>query len=126
MEKWYDRDQMNNVLERASTAQGMLGTIGVSPRPPPSAFQRWKHSSTGTARSSLQRRRTELEFTQTAELDNARLEADELRLEVNARENSPEALRRAETERERRAADGQYERWTLDSTRPRRGPNRTE
>ncbi|MBM4608451.1 hypothetical protein GS416_10405 [Rhodococcus hoagii] len=56
----------------------------------------------------------ELEFTQTAELDNARLEADELRLEVNARENSPEALRRAETERERRAADGQYERWTLD------------
>lgn len=115
MEKWYDRDQMNNVLERASTAQGMLGTIrrlaaAATERIPAMEAQLERDREKLAAAQA----EPELEFTQTAELDNARLEADELRLEVNARENSPEALRRAETERERRAADGQYERWTLD------------
>ena len=45
---------------------------------------------------------------------DAELAAHELGLEVNSRENSPDALRQARLDTERRRADGQYSEWSLD------------
>ncbi|NRI68803.1 helicase [Rhodococcus sp. MS16] len=56
----------------------------------------------------------EMVFTHDAELEAAKLEAHELGLEVNSRENSPDALRQARLDTERRRADGQYPGWSLD------------
>ncbi|MBX4171466.1 DEAD/DEAH box helicase family protein, partial [Rhodococcus sp. DMU2021] len=112
---WYERDRFFNVLERASGAQGMLSTIRKI------ADRADRHITTIEARIEHNRGRLaqaeaepELDFTGTAELEAAKLRAEELRLEVNARENSPEALRRVREDQQRRAADGQYPQWTLD------------
>ncbi|BDB63460.1 hypothetical protein RDE2_52540 (plasmid) [Rhodococcus sp. RDE2] len=112
---WYERDRFFNVLERASGAQGMLTSIRKL------ASKASAHVSRIEARIEHNRARLaeaetepELDFTESASLEAAKLRAEELRLEVNARENSPEALRRAREDRERRAADGQYPGWTLD------------
>lgn len=56
----------------------------------------------------------EMVFEHEEELEHARLESGELRLEVNSRENSPDALRQGRLDTERRRADGQYRGWTLD------------
>ncbi|WP_228045305.1 helicase-related protein [Rhodococcus pyridinivorans] len=112
---WYERDRFFNVLERSTGAQGMLSTIRKI------ADRADRHITTIESRIEHNRRRLaeaeaepELDFTDTAELEAAKLRAEELRLEVNARENSPEALRRVREDQQRRAADGQYPRWTLD------------
>nr|WP_229580969.1 helicase-related protein [Rhodococcus rhodochrous] len=112
---WYERDRFFNVLERSTGAQGMLSTIRKI------ADRADRHITTIESRIEHNRRRLaeaeaepELDFTHTAELETAKLRAEELRLEVNARENSPEALRRAREDQQRRAADGQYPQWTLD------------
>ncbi|MBD8056442.1 DEAD/DEAH box helicase family protein [Rhodococcus ruber] len=112
---WYERDRFFNVLERSSGAHAMLGTIRKI------AERADRHITTIESRIEHNRDRLaeaeaepELAFTDTDELEAAKLRAEELRLEVNARENSPEALRRAREDRERRAADGQYPQWTLD------------
>ncbi|KDE10029.1 helicase-related protein [Rhodococcus aetherivorans] len=112
---WYDRDRFLNAVEKASGAQGMLTTLRnlaeKATRQVPVIEARIEHNRGRLADAEAE---PELEFTATAELDAAKLRAEELRLEVNARENSPDALRRAREERERRAADGQYPQWTLD------------
>ncbi|WP_416063844.1 helicase-related protein [Rhodococcus indonesiensis] len=112
---WYDRDRFLNAVEKASGAQGMLTTLRnlaeKAVRQVPVIEARIEHNRGRLADAESE---PELEFTETDELDAAKLRAEELRLEVNARENSPEALRRARQERERRAADGQYPQWTLD------------
>ncbi|WP_254707654.1 helicase-related protein [Rhodococcus pyridinivorans] len=112
---WYERDRFFNVLERSTGAQGMLSTIRKI------ADRADRHTTTIESRIEHNRRRLaeaeaepELDFTDTAELEAAKLRAEELRLEVNARENSPEALRRVREDQQRRAADGQYPQWTLD------------
>lgn len=112
---WYERDRFFNVLERSTGAQGMLSTIRKI------ADRADRHITTIESRIEHNRGRLaqaeaepELDFTDTAELEAAKLRAEELRLEVNARENSPEALRRVREDQQRRAADGQYPRWTLD------------
>lgn len=112
---WYERDRFFNVLERSTGAQGMLSTIRKI------ADRADRHITTIESRIEHNRRRLaeaeaepELDFTDTAELEAAKLRAEELRLEVNARENSPEALRRVREDQQRRAADGQYPQWTLD------------
>ncbi|AXY49369.1 helicase-related protein [Rhodococcus ruber] len=112
---WYERDRFYNVRERTSGAQGMLTTIRnlaeKATRQVPVIEARIEHNRGRLAEAQAE---PELEFTAAAALDAAKLRAEELRLEVNARENSPDALRRARQERERRAADGQYPQWTLD------------
>ncbi|MFL1596150.1 DEAD/DEAH box helicase family protein [Rhodococcus ruber] len=112
---WYDRDRFLNAVEKASGAQGMLTTLRnlaeKATRQVPVIEARIEHNRGRLADAEAE---PELEFTETAELEAAKLRAEELRLEVNARENSPEALRRAREDRERRAADGQYPQWTLD------------
>lgn len=112
---WYERDRFFNVLERSTGAQGMLSTIRKI------ADRADRHITTIESRIEHNRRRLteaeaepELDFTDTAELEAAKLRAEELRLEVNARENSPEALRQVREDQQRRAADGQYPQWTLD------------
>ncbi|QQM55633.1 helicase-related protein [Rhodococcus pyridinivorans] len=112
---WYERDRFFNVLERSTGAQGMLSTIRKI------ADRADRHITTIESRIEHNRRRLaeaeaepELDFTDMAELEAAKLRAEELRLEVNARENSPEALRRVREDQQRRAADGQYPQWTLD------------
>ncbi|WP_437343273.1 helicase-related protein [Rhodococcus pyridinivorans] len=112
---WYERDRFFNVLERSTGAQGMLSTIRKI------ADRADRHITTIESRIEHNRGRLaqaeaepELDFTGTAELEAAKLRAEELRLEVNARENSPEALRRVRDDQQRRAADGQYPQWTLD------------
>ncbi|MGV9832328.1 helicase-related protein [Rhodococcus pyridinivorans] len=112
---WYERDRFFNVLERSTGAQGMLSTIRKI------ADRADRHITTIESRIEHNRGRLaqaeaepELDFTDTAELEAAKLRAEELRLEVNARENSPEALRRVREDQQRRAADGQYPQWTLD------------
>ena len=112
---WYERDRFFNVLERSSGAHAMLGTIRKI------AERADRHITTIESRIEHNRRRLaeaeaepELDFTDTGELEAAKLRAEELRLEVNARENSPEALRRVREDQQRRAADGQYPQWTLD------------
>ncbi|MCD2114024.1 DEAD/DEAH box helicase family protein [Rhodococcus rhodochrous] len=112
---WYERDRFFNVLERSTGAQGMLSTIRKI------ADRADRHITTIESRIEHNRRRLaeaeaepELDFTDTGELESAKLRAEELRLEVNARENSPEALRRVREDQQRRAADGQYPQWTLD------------
>ncbi|OLL16161.1 DEAD/DEAH box helicase family protein (plasmid) [Rhodococcus sp. M8] len=112
---WYERDRFLNALEKASGAQGMLTTLRnlaeKATRQVPVIEARIEHNRGRLADAEAE---PELEFTATAELDAAKLRAEELRLEVNARENSPDALRRAREDQERRAADGQYPQWTLD------------
>ncbi|MBD8055625.1 DEAD/DEAH box helicase family protein [Rhodococcus ruber] len=112
---WYERDRFLNAVEKASGAQGMLTTLRnlaeKATRQVPVIEARIEHNRGRLADAEVE---PELEFTETDELDAAKLRAEELRLEVNARENSPDALRRAREERERRAADGQYPQWTLD------------
>ncbi|ETT23464.1 SNF2-related protein [Rhodococcus rhodochrous ATCC 21198] len=112
---WYDRDRFLNAVEKASGAQGMLTTLRnlaeKATRQVPVIEARIEHNRGRLADAEAE---PELEFTATAELEAAKLRAEELRLEVNARENSPDALRRAREDRERRAADGQYPQWTLD------------
>ena len=56
----------------------------------------------------------EMVFDREEELAQAQLDADELRLEVNARENSPDALKRHRLDTDRRRAEGQYPGWSLD------------
>ena len=112
---WYERDRFLNAAERASGAQGMLTTIrklaGKTVRHVPIIEARIEHNRGRLAEAQVE---PELEFTESAELEAAKIQAEELRLEVNSRENSPEALRRGREEQERRAADGQYPKWTLD------------
>ncbi|MDV6296465.1 helicase-related protein [Rhodococcus aetherivorans] len=112
---WYERDRFLNAVEKASGAQGMLTTIRnlaeKATRQVPIIEARIEHNRGRLADAEAE---PELAFTETDELDAAKLRAEELRLEVNARENSPDALRRARDDRERRAADGQYPQWTLD------------
>ncbi|MCK8671612.1 DEAD/DEAH box helicase family protein [Rhodococcus sp. HM1] len=112
---WYERDRFLNAVEKASGAQGMLTTLRnlaeKATRQVPVIEARIEHNRGRLADAEAE---PELEFTETDELDAAKLRAEELRLEVNARENSPDALRRSRDERERRAADGQYPQWTLD------------
>lgn len=112
---WYERDRFLNAVEKSSGAQGMLTTLrnlaAKATRQVPVIEARIAHNRGRLADAEAE---PELEFTDAAELDAAKLRAEELRLEVNARENSPDALRRARDERERRAADGQYPQWTLD------------
>ncbi|WP_258008402.1 helicase-related protein [Rhodococcus sp. ENV425] len=112
---WYDRDRFLNAVEKASGAQGMLTTLRnlaeKATRQVPIIEARIEHNRGRLADAEAE---PELAFTATAELEAAKLRAEELRLEVNARENSPDALRRARDDRERRAADGQYPQWTLD------------
>ncbi|NCL75738.1 hypothetical protein AIIKEEIJ_03208 [Rhodococcus sp. YH1] len=112
---WYERDRFYNVLERSSGAQAMLTSIrklaGKASTHVSKIEARIEHNRLRLAEAEAE---PELDFTDTAELEAAKLRAEELRLEVNARENSPDALRRARQDRERRAADGQYPKWTLD------------
>ncbi|WP_302071577.1 helicase-related protein [Rhodococcus ruber] len=112
---WYERDRFLNAVEKASGAQGMLTTLRnlaeKATRQVPIIEARIEHNRGRLADAEAE---PELAFTETDELDAAKLRAEELRLEVNARENSPDALRRARDDRERRAADGQYPQWTLD------------
>ncbi|CCW15055.1 helicase-related protein [Rhodococcus aetherivorans] len=112
---WYERDRFLNAVEKSSGAQGMLTTLRnlaeKATRQVPVIEARIEHNRVRLADAEAE---PELEFTASAALDAAKLRAEELRLEVNARENSPDALRRARDERERRAADGQYPQWTLD------------
>ncbi|ETT25587.1 hypothetical protein RR21198_3709 [Rhodococcus rhodochrous ATCC 21198] len=112
---WYDRDRFLNAVEKASGAQGMLTTLRnlaeKATRQVPAIEARIEHNRGRLADAEAE---PGLAFTATAELDAAKLRAEELRLEVNARENSPDALRRTRDEHERRAADGQYPQWTLD------------
>ncbi|QRI79237.1 MULTISPECIES: helicase-related protein [Rhodococcus] len=112
---WYERDRFLNAVEKASGAQGMLTTLRnlaeKATRQVPVIEARIEHNRGRLADAEAE---PELDFTDTAELEAAKLRAEELRLEVNARENSPEALRRAREDQQRRAADGQYPQWTLD------------
>ncbi|MHC6214677.1 helicase-related protein [Rhodococcus ruber] len=112
---WYDRERFYNVRERTSGAQGMLTTLRnlaeKATRQVPIIEARIEHNRGRLADAEAE---PELEFTATDELEAAKLRAEELRLEVNARENSPDALRRAREDQQRRAADGQYPQWTLD------------
>lgn len=54
------------------------------------------------------------EFTRTEELARARYELAEFKAEVNARENSPQALAARGQELDRRRSEGLYPKWTLD------------
>ncbi|MBM9839665.1 DEAD/DEAH box helicase family protein [Rhodococcus hoagii] len=67
-----------------------------------------------TSRLDAVRAEPVLEFTKGDELRRVRTELTEMNADINARENSPEALRRFAVESERRSRDGQYEQWTLD------------
>ncbi|WP_072691407.1 helicase-related protein [Rhodococcus marinonascens] len=53
-------------------------------------------------------------FTRTEELARARYALAELKAEVNARENSPEALATRGEDLDRRRGEGLYPRWSLD------------
>ncbi|AOW93222.1 hypothetical protein BFN03_12775 [Rhodococcus sp. WMMA185] len=54
------------------------------------------------------------EFTRTEELARARYTLAELKAEVNARENSPEALASRGEDLDRRRSEGLYPKWSLD------------
>ncbi|CRK54635.1 putative Helicase conserved C-terminal domain protein [Rhodococcus sp. RD6.2] len=56
----------------------------------------------------------DVEFAKSEELSRARYELAELKAEVNARENSPQALAARGHETDRRRSEGLYEKWTLD------------
>ncbi|WP_430336177.1 DEAD/DEAH box helicase family protein [Rhodococcus sp. ACT016] len=73
-----------------------------------------------TSRLDAVRGEPVLEFTKGDELRRVRTELTEMNADINARENSPDALRRFAEETERRSRDGQYEQWTLDLN-PTRG-----
>ncbi|MGV9868699.1 hypothetical protein [Rhodococcus koreensis] len=66
----------------------------------------------GSAACSVSRRT--VTFAHEDEIEQANLEADEPRLEVNSRENSPEALIKERLDTKRRRAEGQYRGWSLD------------
>lgn len=114
---WVDRERFANVLERASAAQGLLTSIrnlaAKAVRYAPAIEAKIAASRTRLAEAQAE---PVLVFSEdeAKELAAAQIVAEELRLEVNSRENSPEALRKDRLERERRAADGQYPGWTLD------------
>ncbi|QSE87019.1 DEAD/DEAH box helicase family protein (plasmid) [Rhodococcus koreensis] len=54
------------------------------------------------------------EFTRGEELSRARYDLAELKADVNARENSPDALRARGHDLDRRRAEGLYPRWSLE------------
>lgn len=114
---WVDRERFGQVLERASAAQGLLTSIrnlaAKVVRQVPAIEAKIETSRGRLAEAQAE---PELVFSEdeAKELAAAQAVAEELRLEVNSRENSPTALRKDRLERERRAADGQYPGWTLD------------
>ncbi|MGN2642245.1 helicase-related protein [Nocardia takedensis] len=75
--------------------------------------QQWEVDETRN-RIEVLRNRPEQVFTKAGELFTAEQELYRMRTEINARENSPQALAREEAEYERRSAAGLYPGWSLD------------
>ncbi|NKS68259.1 DEAD/DEAH box helicase family protein [Rhodococcus hoagii] len=67
-----------------------------------------------TSRLAALREEPPLEFTKGPELRQLEHDLGEMKADINARENSPEALRRFAEESDRRGRMGQYGGWTLD------------
>lgn len=114
-ERYIERDKMIDILSLDSATNGFIQSTrnhisAVSNRGPT------LESQLGRDRDKLEVALSEpvTEFTHSDELEQAKIDAEELSLEVNARENSPDALRQARLDVERRRAAGQYTGWTLD------------
>ncbi|KAF0956854.1 helicase-related protein [Rhodococcus sp. T7] len=114
-ERYIERDKMIDIVALDSATTGFIQSTrnhlsAVSNRGDALAAQLERDK----AKLDVATAEPELVFTQEDELEQAKLEAHELSLEVNSRENSPEALRRERLDTERRRADGQYRGWSLD------------
>uniref|UniRef100_UPI0009349401 helicase-related protein n=1 Tax=Rhodococcus marinonascens TaxID=38311 RepID=UPI0009349401 len=114
-ERYYERDKMIDILALDSAATGFIQSTrnhvsAVSNRGDALEVQLERDK----AKLDIARAEPELVFAHEDELEQAKLTAHELRLEVNSRENSPEALRKNRLDTERRRADGQYQGWSLD------------
>ncbi|QEM25746.1 helicase (plasmid) [Rhodococcus qingshengii] len=114
-ERYLARDKMTDLFTLDSAANGVIQTLrnqlfSVSNRADALEHQLGRDK----AKLEVAISEPELVFNHEAELEAAKLEAHELGLEVNSRENSPDALRQARLDTERRRADGQYPGWSLD------------
>ncbi|MFZ2174951.1 MAG: helicase-related protein [Rhodococcus sp. (in: high G+C Gram-positive bacteria)] len=114
-ERYIERDKMIDILALDSATNGFIQStrnhlFSVSNRGDALEEQLERDK----AKLDVALAEPELVFAHEDELQQARLDAHELRLEVNSRENSPEALRQGRLDTERRRADGQYAGWSLD------------
>lgn len=109
------RDGMIDVKSMDSAARGFIQQIRNSAAAVPDRVDAVQQRlNRERERLATVEAEPELVFEDGAALETARLRAGELRLEVNSRENSPEALKRQRLDTERRRALGQYPKWSLD------------
>ncbi len=114
-ERYLARDKMTDLFTLDSAANGVIQTLRNQLFSVSNRADALEHQlGSDKAKLEVAISEPELVFTHGAELEAAKLEAHELGLEVNSRENSPEALRQARLDTERRRADGQYPGWSLD------------
>ena len=113
--RYLARDEMIDVLDSDSAARGLIQKIRnnattISERADQLETQlhTWRHDLDAARAEPV------LVFDQGDELEAAKLRAAELSLEVNSRENSPQALAQHARDIERRRAAGQYPNWSLD------------
>lgn len=108
----------NRVIEAMSAETAARGIIQqarnlIKDLPEKAASAHEQFVRAGTRRDELSAV-PDSEFTKTEELARARYELAEFKAEVNARENSPQALVARGHELDRRRSEGLYEKWTLD------------
>lgn len=113
--RYLDRDKVTDTLRNDAAAHGMLKIMrNMAAEVPARTEALHRQLQENNAKLDAALKEPEAVFTETEELELARLQAHELRLEVNARENSPEALERQAADEQRRRSEGQYRGWTRD------------
>lgn len=114
-ERYLARDKMTDLFTLDSAANGVIQTLRNQLFSVSNRGDTLEHQlGSDKAKLEVAISEPELVFNHDAELEAAKLETHEFGLEVNSRENSPEALRQARLDTERRRADGQYLGWSLD------------
>ncbi|AEF43133.1 hypothetical protein AS9A_P20089 (plasmid) [Hoyosella subflava DQS3-9A1] len=113
--RYLDRDKVTEIMRSDSAVHGMLKIMrNMAGEIPSRADAMHRQLKENNVKLAAAMKEPEAFFTEADELEQARLEAQELRLEVNARENSPEALTRQTSDVERRRSQGQYRGWSRD------------
>ena len=112
--RYLRRDEMIDVLDHDSAARGLIQKIRNNASTIAERAGSLETQSSRGARTRRRPRRTRARVRPGRRTRTAKLRAAELRLEVNSRENSPQALAQQARDIERRRAAGQYPNWSLD------------